>query len=132
MLRVTKVLGLVSALALAACGQAPLEQGSVSAISEAGRFEAEVRFEGAVQRGENALFVKLAARSDEAVDVELLAVDALMPAHGHHAHAEHIDAVEDGFRATRLELFMTGRWQIELGLGAGSEADLVTFPVDVP
>jgi hypothetical protein len=90
-----------------------------------------VRFVGPVERGENELFVELRPRTAVA-DAELLAVDASMAAHAHEAHAETIVASEGGFRVTKLDLFMTGRWQLELRVQVAEQVDSVSLPVDVP
>ena len=90
-----------------------------------------VRFEGGVKRGQNALWVELTPL-DHATGARLETVEALMAAHGHVAHAGGISATAGGFRAAPLELSMSGRWQVELGLRSDTGSDVVSFPVDVP
>jgi hypothetical protein len=114
------------------CADVPPAAGSVTAVSEGGALEAQVDFEGGVTRGENTLVIHLRALKDDTTDMGLDAVDALMAAHAHEAHAESVTAAGSAFRASRLDLFMTGRWQIELGLSSAESSDLVSFPIDVP
>jgi hypothetical protein len=93
--------------------------------------DVDVRFQAPIERGNNELFVTL--RPDAATgDAELLAVDATMPAHAHTAHAALVDATETGFRASMLDLFMTGRWLVTLELSLAEQPDSVSLPVDVP
>jgi hypothetical protein len=91
-----------------------------------------VEFEGAVRRGDNALLVDFIALAPAAAMVQLVAIEALMPAHGHRASADRISIDASPFRASGLNLFMTGRWQVELDLRVGETEDFVSFPVDVP
>jgi hypothetical protein len=97
----------------------------------AGLVKAEVHFDGPLQRGENALLAQLTPLSD-ADAPRLLAVDALMAAHAHQAHARSIDDTPTGYEARSLDLFMAGRWQVELSLGVAERRDSVSFAVDVP
>jgi len=93
--------------------------------------DADVRFAGPVERGDNELFVELRPLAS-AGEAELLAVDASMAAHAHEAHAESIAATDAGFRVDNLDLFMTGRWQLELSVAVAGQVDSVSLPVDVP
>ena len=113
------------------CAEAAPAATSVDLISDAGLLEAHVRFAGPVERGENALLVELAPTSG-AGEPRLLAVSAVMPAHAHEAHAASIERTPSGFRATELNLFMTGRWQVELTLELAGSGDSLSLPVDVP
>jgi hypothetical protein len=55
-----------------------------------------------------------------------------MPAHTHEVHAGSIEQTERGFRASGLNLYMTGRWQLELTLSLDESRDSASLPVDVP
>lgn len=129
--RGTRTWLLAAAALLGACSAPAPAATSVSLVSDRGLLDVDVRFPGPVVRGDNELFVALRARSEPG-DAELVAADASMPAHGHEAHAQSIVAEDDGFRASGLNLFMTGRWQLSLGLALGDQADKVSLPVDVP
>jgi hypothetical protein len=118
-------------LLLTSCAEAAPTETSVDLISDAGLLEAHVRFAGPVERGENALLVELAPTSG-AGEPRLLAVSAVMPAHAHEAHAGSIERTPSGFRASELNLFMTGRWQVELTLELAGHGDSLSLPVDVP
>jgi hypothetical protein len=109
---------------------APAET-SVSLVSERGLVDADVTIVTPVARGKNQLFVQLRPHMATG-DARLLAVDATMAAHAHEAHAEAIDETENGFVATDLDLFMTGRWLLTLELSLADEADQVSLPIDVP
>lgn len=126
--------GLLLVLALpllGGCSSPDQARGSASVVSERGLVDVDVEFEGPVVRGDNRLWVKLAAQSapDAAA---LVAVDASMAAHAHEAHAAAIVAQDGAFEVQGLDLFMTGRWQLELGLAVGKELDHASLPVDVP
>jgi hypothetical protein len=118
-------------LLLGACAAADPAPSSAVLLSEHGLVEAVVHFEGPIERGDNALLVELRAQHGDA-DVRLTSVDAVMPAHTHHAHALAIEATDGGFRASELDLYMTGRWQLELELELDGASDSVSMPVDVP
>lgn len=90
-----------------------------------------MQFVGPVERGDNALLVELLATQGPDTP-RLLSVDAVMPAHTHQAHAGSIEASEAGFLASRLNLYMTGRWQLALELELADARDSVSFAVDVP
>jgi hypothetical protein len=115
---------------LTACAAPAPAATSVSVVSEHGLLQADVEL-GSVQRGDNSLFVMLRPLHD-AGDARLVAVDAAMVAHAHEAHAGAIDAEAGGFRATDLDLFMTGRWLVVLELSLSGQDDSVSLPVDVP
>jgi hypothetical protein len=102
----------------------------VQLVSDGGLVEADVEVTTPVVRGENQLLVALATRTG--AEAELIAVDATMAAHGHRAHAASIEHVSSGFRVDALDLFMTGRWLIELELSVDGQSDRVSLPVDVP
>ncbi len=100
-------------------------------MSRGGLVEAHVSFVDEVSRGDNELSVELVAL-DGASTPELLAVDAMMAAHSHHSHTTDISETAGGFQARNLNLFMSGRWQVELSLAVGAAPDVVSLPVDVP
>jgi hypothetical protein len=119
------------AVLLGACGAAEPVSGSAVLLSEHGLVEAVVHFEGPIERGDNAVLVELRAQQGES-NVRLTSVDAVMPAHTHHAHALAIEETDAGFRASELDLYMTGRWRLELSLELDGASDSVSMPVDVP
>lgn len=103
----------------------------LSLVSDGGLLNAEVSFVKPIARGENELLVELTPR-EPGGEGRLLAVDATMAAHAHVAHAEQIDETDAVFHAQKLDLFMTGRWQLELSLALSGTEDTLSFPVDVP
>lgn len=123
---------LVAALTvvLGCSAPAPAET-SVSLVSERGLLDADIRVGTPVQRGNNELFVTLRPHATEGAP-RLLAVDATMAAHAHAAQAELIDETPTGFHATKLDLFMTGRWLLTLELSLADEPDSVSLAIDVP
>lgn len=118
-------------LAAAACAEPAPLRGSAELVSDAGLVEARVQFVDPIERGDNALLVELTATQGPG-SPRLLSVDAVMPAHTHQAHAGSIAASEGGFLASRLNLYMTGRWQLELELELADARDSISFAVDVP
>lgn len=118
-------------LALTACAGPAATETSVDLISDQGLLAAHVQFAGPVERGENELLVELSP-THGAGEPRLLAVSAVMPAHAHEAHAVSIERTAAGFRANQLNLYMTGRWQVELSLELAESRDSVSLPVDVP
>jgi hypothetical protein len=118
-------------LALSSCAGPTPADTSVELVSERGLITARVDFAGPIVRGDNELLVELRAM-DGSAQPRLLAVSALMVAHTHRAQAAEIATIGSGFRVERLNLFMTGRWQLELELGLDATADSVSLPVDVP
>jgi hypothetical protein len=116
-------------LVLGCSAPAPAET-SVTLSSESGLIEATIHFEAPVQRGDNTLVVELAAPAGG--EPQLGAVNAFMVAHNHQSHAGSIRETSLGFEASQLDLFMTGRWQLELELRLAGQSDLVSMPVDVP
>lgn len=121
----------LAAFAALACSSPPRAATELTLVSDAGLLAADVSFAGPVARGRNELRIELTPRGGDG-DARLLAVDATMAAHAHVAHAEHIDDAGSTFHVQDLDLFMTGRWQIELSLSLGERADALSFPVDVP
>jgi hypothetical protein len=127
------VLRLLLALSLLTWGCSSPEPADtqLSLLSEQGLLDAEVQFVGPVERGENQLFIQLTPHEHEG-EARLLAVDATMAAHAHVTQAPQIDETDAGFRVRRLDLYMSGRWQIELSLALADSQDSLSFPVDVP
>ncbi len=126
--------GLLVALAVLTslgCAQPPEPGGVPDQTSLHGLVEAALVFEGGLRRGDNTLRAELTPLQGSGVPL-LVSAEALMAGHGHHAQAEHIQAEADGFRATGLNLFMTGRWQVELAVELNDAVDSISFPVDVP
>ena len=116
---------------LVGCSAPEEAPGSGTVVSERGLVDVDVEFEGPVVRGDNRLRVKLDAQAASGA-AELVAVDASMAAHAHEAHATAIVAQDGAFEVQGLDLFMTGRWQLELALSVGKELDHASLPVDVP
>jgi len=99
--------------------------------SEHGLVEATVALDGAaLARGPNDFSTTLRADQSSAPAV-LKSAAASMAVHGHHASASHIDSDGEQFHFD-LDLFMSGRWQVELGVELDSESDVVEFALDVP
>jgi hypothetical protein len=112
---------------------APLSAGHpLSQRSEHGLVEATVSLEGAqITRGANDLSITLQAAQGSSQPV-LTHVDASMIAHGHSTSATNITADGDTFRVLDLDLYMSGRWQIELGVELDASSDVIDFALDVP
>lgn len=99
--------------------------------SQNGLVEATVALgEGELARGVNDFSITLHADQSAAVPT-LKSVGATMAAHGHRADAPSIDQEGEAFRAD-LDLYMSGRWQVELGVELDASSDLVEFALDVP
>lgn len=82
-------------------------------------------------RGPNDFSITLRADNGPSLPV-LTSVEASMAVHGHHASASSIVSDGETFRAVGLDLFMSGRWQIALGVELEDSSDLVEFALDVP
>lgn len=117
-------------LPLWGCGEPAPAATTVELWSDLGLAEAHVSFLGPVERGDNELSITLFPRDGGVA--QLVAVDALMPSHAHQAHAQEIRETAEGFHASKLNLYMSGRWQLELSLVVGDVPDRATLPVDVP
>jgi hypothetical protein len=118
-------------LLLVACSESAPADVAVSLVSDHGLLDAEVRVATPVERGPNQLFVELHPRSGVG-EAALLSVRATMAAHGHEANATSIERSGTGFRAQNFDLFMSGRWLLELELALDDQRDSASFPVDVP
>jgi len=99
--------------------------------SQHGLVEATVALDGSeLARGVNDFSITLRA-DDTSAPPTLKSVDATMAVHGHRADASNI--VSDGAAFhTDLDLFMSGRWQIALGVELDASSDVVEFALDVP
>jgi hypothetical protein len=109
----------------------------LSQQSEQGLVEATVALETAdLTRGPNDFLITLRPTVDGSADegaARLTSVEAVMAAHGHHADAPSIVPETAGrFRVAQLDLFMSGRWQVRLGVELEARADTVDFALDVP
>ena len=129
---------LVAALSLTACVGAPDDVAQLNAgsqlerASDHGLVDANVALAGAaLVRGPNDFEITLRAVGSDVAPV-LTAVDASMAAHGHRASAAGIARDGAAFRIEALDLFMSGRWQIALGVEVDGRSDLVEFALDVP
>lgn len=129
MTRFSRLVWLLAPL-LSACSAPEPAPVSLQLVSDSGRVDADVEVVTPVVRGENELFVQLAPRAGEAA--ELVAVGAAMVAHGHRSRAASIERFEGTFHVASLDLFMTGRWLIELELEVDGQTDRASLPVDVP
>jgi len=123
---------------LAACVASPDDTAQLSADhaleqrSRQGLVEATVSLAGSeLARGANDFSIGLRAAQSSSLPV-LTSMDASMAAHGHHVSASSIVSDGQTFRALGLDLFMSGRWQITLGVELEASSDLVEFALDVP
>jgi len=123
---------------LAACVPSPddaaqLNAGqSLSQRSEHGLVEAVVSLSSPeISRGPNDFSITLRPLEGSLSPV-LTSVDASMAAHGHRASTSAIERDGQTFRVLDLDLFMSGVWQVSLGVEQGESADLVQFSLDVP
>ena len=131
-------------LLLSACVAAPDDAAHLSREnpldqrSEQGLVEATVALTTAqLTRGPNDFLITLRRAASDTSPGEgaprLTSVEAVMAAHGHHAGAPSIVPDADGaFRVERLDLFMSGRWQVTLGVELEARSDSVDFALDVP
>ncbi len=123
---------------LAACVASPDDAARLSAnsplaqLSEHGLVEATVSLDSpAIARGPNDFSITLRAAESPSAPV-LTSVEASMAGHGHHAGPPRIVSDGQTFRAVGLDLFMSGRWQIALGVEIEDSSDRVEFALDVP
>jgi hypothetical protein len=130
---------LASFTLLSACVGAPDDTAHLGAgnqldqRSEQGLVDATVQLEAAdLARGPNDFLITLRPANGDAAPV-LTSVEAVMAAHGHHAGAPSILPDTSGaFRVEHLDLFMSGRWQVTLGVELDTRSDSVDFALDVP
>jgi len=129
---------LSSALLFIACVATPDDVARLSADhalverSQHGLVEATVALDDAeITRGTNDLSISLRGSPSTATPL-LKSVDAFMAAHGHRTSAESIAFDGETFHALDLDLFMSGRWQVQLGVELDTSSDVVEFALDVP
>lgn len=134
---VALVPAIFSSALLAACVSAPDDTAQLSGDhalvqrSQNGLVEATVALDGSeIARGVNDFSIRLRA-ADGAALPSLKSVDATMAVHGHRADASSIVSDGEAFH-TDLDLFMSGRWQVELGVELDTSSDVVEFALDVP
>jgi hypothetical protein len=104
--------------------------------SDAGLVQATVTLgEHELSRGPHTFMVDLSAL-DGSAQPELLSFEAAMPGHGHRVSAGAIDATDSAgartYHVQDLDLFMSGRWQVTLGVELDDRSDSVEFALDVP
>jgi hypothetical protein len=116
---------------LAGCAEALPAPTDLTEVSPSG-VEARIRFDGPVRHGANTLLVELEPGDVHGTQPVLTRVRAEMPAHGHLAEASEIIEADDEFQALGLELYMTGRWLVELTIASEGGSEVITFPADVP
>lgn len=128
-------LAVAFALLLVGCGRATddatldtLRDDAAVRVSSRERLEVDVRPAEPIKLGKNTVVVTFPPQAN----AELASVSALMPAHGHGSPAPTIERTADGFLVSDLVLFMSGRWELRLGLRVGSAEDEAVVEVDVP
>lgn len=100
--------------------------------SDAGLVEATVSLaEAKLDRGPHDFQVDLSAPSSNATP-ELVSFVAAMPGHGHRVVAGEIALEDDAYHVRDFDLFMSGRWQVTLGVALADRTDSVEFALDVP
>jgi hypothetical protein len=128
----------LSSALIAACVAAPDDVARLSGESPLDRdsshglVEAHVSLDGPeLTRGPNDFSITLRSAQSPVLPV-LTSVEASMAAHGHRATAASIVRDGETFRVVDLDLFMSGRWQVALGVELEDSSDLVEFALDVP
>jgi len=128
----------LSTALLGACVASPTDTAQLTADqplsqrSNHGLVEATVSLtQPEIARGPNDFSIALSATNGASSPL-LTSVEASMAAHGHHASAVSIDSDGQAFRAVGLDLFMSGVWQIALGVELDDRSDVVEFSLDVP
>ena len=107
---------------------------SVVQSSNDGLVDATVTLGAAsLARGSNSFLVALEPAADASADTPIL-TDAIatMPAHGHSVTATGIAPDGASYRIGDLDFFMSGLWQVDLGVALGARTDHVVFDLDVP
>ena len=116
--------------------------------STSGLVQATVSLSAAIlQRGQNDFLIELRSSDSADADAEpepesdagsavgtpaLVSAVATMPAHGHSVMATSIASEGSAYRVHGLDLFMSGLWQVDLGVVLGARSDHVEFTLDVP
>jgi len=128
---------LISLAAPAACSSAsepttvfaPGEPLSVR--SQAALVDATITLqEPSLERGVHNFMVELRA-AKQGPEPTLLSAEATMAAHGHRASASVLPSGAR-YRVQDLDLFMSGRWLVSLGVTLEDRSDIVEFAFDVP
>ena len=130
---------LLAWLVCSACVGTPDDTATLSAetpliqASERGSVEATIRLtDGRLDAGPHDLSVELKALTDSGdAGPVLVSASASMPAHGHQVSAA-VSKSSSGYRVEELDLFMSGRWQVVLGVELDARSDSVDFALDVP
>jgi hypothetical protein len=128
----------LASCALSACVGAPDGSPDPSAEkplvqrSDQGLVDATLTLQGgALDRGPHDFLVGLRATRGDSAAV-LMSATASMPAHGHQVGAQGIVRDGDGFRIEQLDLFMSGRWDVALGVEVDATSDVIELALDVP
>ncbi|HEY3253473.1 MAG TPA: hypothetical protein VGJ91_05975 [Polyangiaceae bacterium] len=136
--RFTFLASLTLGTLLTACVATPDDVAQLSADhaldqrSSHGLVEATVALESPeIARGPNDFSIGLRPLKGTALPV-LTGVEATMAAHGHRASAPTIEGDDGTYRVVGLDLFMSGRWQVSLGVELEASSDVVEFALDVP
>ncbi len=123
--------------ALSGCVAAPDDASALGAgkplnqRSSLGLVDATVTLEGgSLERGPHSFEVTLQAADGDA-SPQLVSVDASMAAHGHRVSAS-VAPEGERYLIEDLNLFMSGRWQVTLGVELDTRSDVVEFALDVP
>jgi hypothetical protein len=129
---------ILSSMLLPACVATPDDVAQLDADhaldqrSTHGLVEATVALDSReLARGPNDFSIALRAAHGASLPV-LTSASASMAVHGHHASAASIESDGPTFRVVGLDLFMSGRWQVALGVELEDSSDLVEFALDVP
>lgn len=97
-------------------------------VSSKQQVEVDVRADEPIHLGKNTVHVTF----PQAALAELASVSALMPAHGHGSPAPLIEHENGGFVIRDLVLYMSGRWELRLGMRVDAQPDEAIVAVDVP
>ncbi len=122
-------------LVVSGCSSSADDEAALGTLEGAGpvriasreRVPVELRPSAPIKLGKNTIVVSF---PDAAA--ELVSASALMPAHGHGSPAPAIEPSEDGFVVRDLVLYMSGRWELRLGLRGSAGEDEAIVAVDVP
>ena len=96
-------------------------------ISSRERVAVEIHPSAPIKLGKNTVVV-----SFPETGAELVSASALMPAHGHGSPAPKIEPSTEGYVVRDLVLYMSGRWELRLGLRVDAREDEAIVAVDVP
>ena len=124
-------------LVTAACGSSDGDEAAIGTLAGQGpvriasreHVAVEIEPTAPIKLGKNTVPVSFPAESG----AELVSASALMPAHGHGSPAPKIERAGDGAFVVRdLVLYMSGRWELRLGLRVEAREDEAIVAVDVP